>query len=167
MGLSTFGHTAPESFKQGMISVKAESVVMWKCSSYGNKTCNFNDDSESLRRQLTAVGAPAFGNDDCNKYADCHKCITATEGNVKCGWCLGDTLNYKGIGKTSYKCGGFQAGKPYNFTCGIDFRTTDCKGYACDLGTKKCSISDDGQFPDLPSCADNCNKVVPYAKCNG
>jgi len=107
MGLSSYGKTAPESFKQGMISTKAESLVMWKCSSYGNKTCNFNDEMAALRRQLTAVGKPAFGNDDCNKYADCHKCITATEGNIKCGWCLGDTLDYKGIGKTSYKCGGF------------------------------------------------------------
>jgi hypothetical protein len=34
MGISTFGKTAPESFKAGMSSSKALNVVMWKCTSW-------------------------------------------------------------------------------------------------------------------------------------
>jgi len=171
LGLSTYGTVdSPESFRQGMNSDKADNAVMWKCNAWGGDKCKFdvlNMDTELVgKRNLKAVGKAQFGNDDCNKFADCHACITAEEGGIKCGWCLGDTLDYKGIGKTSYKCGGFQAGKPYNFTCGIDFRTVDCKGYRCDVSASKCSISDDGQFPTLPSCNIVCSQPIKYAKCN-
>lgn len=110
LGLSTFGtEEGPESFKQGMNSDKAESLVMWKCNAWGGDKCKFDhvfaDPSE--KRQLKDIGPLAFGNDDCNKFADCHACITANEGDIKCGWCLGATLDYKGVGVTSYKCGGF------------------------------------------------------------
>jgi len=156
LGLSTFGkEDAPESFKQGMNSDQASSMVMWKCNAWGADKCKFDHVNMELptpKRNLKSIGKAAFGNDDCNKFADCHLCITATEKGIRCGWCLGATLDYKGIGKTSYKCGGFQAGKPYNFTCGNDFRTVDCKGYACDPVSSKCSMSDDGQFPTLSSC---------------
>lgn len=37
MGLSTMGATAPPSFKDGMDSNNAESLVMWKCNSWATK----------------------------------------------------------------------------------------------------------------------------------
>jgi len=167
IGISTFGETAPESFKAGMSSNHALNVVMWKCTSWSGGQCKFDhidfDIEAAGKRKLAAVQE---NHDACNVYADCHQCITANEGGIKCGWCLGGTLDYKNVGTTTFKCGGFKAGQPYNFTCPVDFRTVDCKGYSCDIVSRKCSISEDGQFPDLPSCADICNTQVPYAKCN-
>jgi len=37
MGLSTYGEEAPNSFKEGMDSNRAESLVMWKCNSWATK----------------------------------------------------------------------------------------------------------------------------------
>jgi hypothetical protein len=167
IGISTYGADAPNSFKEGMNSMRALNLVMWKCVSWGSGQCKFDHlaleaESNSKRKLAANLGA----DDGCNVYADCHQCITASVGGIKCGWCLGGTLDYKGIGPTSFKCGGFQAGKPYNFTCPVDFRTVDCKGYACDVSSKKCSVSDDGSFPDLYSCTQICNIPIPYAKCN-
>lgn len=173
-GLSTFGpdKEAPDSFRRGMETTKALDLVMWKCNSWGGKgTCKFRnstkpgDEEEQapvVALDTTVGDGPA---DECNSFGDCHTCIGEHQG-VKCGWCLGGTLSYRGIGKTVYKCGGFKAGEPYNFTCPADFRTTNCQGYACDWSSKKCSVSDDGQFPDALSCEDACNKEVTHAKCN-
>lgn len=172
MGLSTYGREdAPESFKAGMNGNMAINMVMWKCNSWaGGDQCKFDhlnyEDLETQGKRKLSVVGKAMAGDACNQFADCHKCITASIGNIKCGWCLGGVLNYKGVGPTSFKCGGFAAGQPYNFTCPVDFRTVDCKGYACDQGTQKCSISDDGSFPDLASCAKICQQTTPYAKCN-
>jgi len=164
-GLSTFGpgKDAPDSFKSGMSSTTALSLTMWKCNSWGGKgTCDFTNNTAPTEAPLALPEV----SDKCNEYGDCHSCIAASAVDVDCGWCLGGTLSYEGIGKTPYKCGGFAAGKPYNFTCPADFRTTDCKGYSCDWSSKKCSMSDDGQFPDAESCHDACSKEVTHAKCN-
>jgi len=158
-GLSTFGpnKTAPDSFKSGMSSDKALSLTMWKCNSWaGNGTCDFSNTTSEVALAVPELKHVDAG-DKCNEYGDCHSCIAANSGNVDCGWCLGGSLSYEGIGKTPYKCGGFAAGQPYNFTCPADFRTTDCKGYSCDWSSKKCSMSDDGQFPDEESCHDACS----------
>lgn len=139
---------------------------MWKCNTWGGKgTCDFSNTTVSTPVAVPEVKASAE-NDHCNEYGDCHTCISASVGGVSCGWCLGGTLSYQGVGKTPYKCGGFAAGKPFNFTCPADFRTTDCKGYACDWSSQKCAISDNGQFPDAESCHDACSKEVTHAKCN-
>jgi len=46
MGLSTFGpnQDAPSSFREGIITDRALSMTMWKCTSYGagDSKCNFN-----------------------------------------------------------------------------------------------------------------------------
>jgi len=173
MGLSTFGEDkpAPDSFRRGMESDKAVDFIMWKCNSWGGDgTCHFRNKTnevEALPEPAQEVVAVTSGNatDECNSFGDCHTCIGQHEG-VRCGWCLGGTLSYRGVGKTVFKCGGFKAGEPYNFTCPADFRTTDCKGYACDWGTKKCSASDDGQFPDALSCGQACSTEVTHSKCN-
>jgi len=118
MGLSTYGpgKDAPDSFRVGMQSDDALSLTMWKCNSWaGNGTCTF----KSVDQPVPAVEPKLKGkaSDKCNEYGDCHSCIAASAGDVSCGWCLGGTLSYEGIGKTPYKCGGFAAGQPYNFTC--------------------------------------------------
>lgn len=161
-GLSTFGYDkdAPDSFRRGMETDKALDLVMWKCKEWGGKgSCEFRNKSseEQPTNEVVALEEPIQDgpSDECNSFGDCHTCIGEHQG-VRCGWCLGGTLSYRGIGKTVYKCGGFKANQPYNFTCPADFRTTNCKGYACDFSTKKCSESDDGQFPDALSCNQAC-----------
>lgn len=135
-----------------MESDEAMSMTMWKCNSWaGNGTCSFKN-----KTQAVPLAQPPVQHDKCNEYGDCHTCISATHKEVKCGWCLGGTLSYEGVGRTPFKCGGFAAGQPYNFTCPADFRTVDCKGYACDWSKKTCAQSDDGQFPDKTSCDDAC-----------
>jgi len=79
MGLSTYGHDAPNTFKEGMNSEKALNLVMWKCNAWGGDKCKFDhlefEDLETQgRRKLKALAGPG---DACNVYADCHKCITA------------------------------------------------------------------------------------------
>lgn len=175
-GLSTFGwdKDAPDSFRQGMETNKAADFVMWKCNTWGGSdTCKFsNKTKEEIAStdlpQPTEVAVVTEGDgpdDECNSFGDCHTCIGEHQG-VRCGWCLGGTLSYRGVGKTVFKCGGFKAGTPFNFTCPADFRTTDCKGYACDFATQKCAESDDGQFPDALSCHDVCSKNIQNSKCN-
>jgi hypothetical protein len=176
-GLSTYGYDqdAPDSFKMGMQSDKALDLIMWKCNSWGGSgTCKFSNKTKEAPKELptpepaqdlvalTDTDGPV---DQCNSFGDCHTCIGEHQG-VRCGWCLGGTLSYRGVGKTVYKCGGFKAGTPFNFTCPADFRTTDCKGYACDWSSKKCSESDDGQFPDALSCDQACKTEVTHSKCN-
>jgi len=94
--------------------------------------------------------------DACNKYPDCHTCITADEQGIKCGWCMGAFLDYKEQGLTKYKCGGFKDDEPRSFTCGKDFKTEDCSGYKCDWSTSKCSYSEQGSFPDEATCNATC-----------
>jgi len=176
-GFSSFGpgEDAPDSFKSGMDTNKALDLVMWKCNNFGGTggSCDFSNTEQPKEGQkeiedkseIVMLNGNDTASDGCNNYGDCHSCIGEHEGR-RCGWCLGGTLSYRGIGKTPFKCGGFKAGEPYNFTCPADFRTTDCKGYSCDRATKKCSMTDDGQFPDAESCHDVCSKDVSHAKCN-
>jgi hypothetical protein len=173
-GLSTFGpgKEAPGSFRTGMETNKALDLIMWKCNTWGGSgTCDFKNKTTEENTRLpsepvvidnTIQDGP---HDECNSFGDCHTCIGEHQG-VKCGWCLGGTLSYRGVGKTVYKCGGFKAGMPFNFTCPADFRTTNCKGFACDLQSKKCAASDDGQFPDALSCGEACKEEMNYSKCN-
>lgn len=84
--------------------------VMWRCSGTDKTKCDFNPGmsldylgDELLRK----YSQPEFEEDACNKYPDCHSCITATEDHVKCGWCMGAYLDYKDRGMTKFKCGGF------------------------------------------------------------
>lgn len=107
MGLSTYGpgKEAPDSFKTGMSSDKALSLAMWKCNSWaGQGKCDFSNVTLAEPEPIVPVGRDS---DKCNEYGDCHSCIAASEGDVNCGWCLGGTLSYEGVGKTPYKCGGF------------------------------------------------------------
>jgi len=107
---------------------------MWQCNKWAGKgLCDFTNDTTVA----APVALPKVGtNDECNEYGDCHSCISASKGDINCGWCLGGTLSYEGTGNTPFKCGGFAAGKPYNFTCPADFRTTNCQGYTCDYQSK-------------------------------
>jgi len=147
MGLSTFGpgQDAPASFREGFITEKALSMTMWKCTSYGSdkSKCSFNSTQAEALTQL-ATQAPE-DIDGCNKYPTCHTCINATTPDgLQCGWCLGGTLNYKDHGNTTFKCGGFKVGKPHDFTCPAEFRTSDCSGFNCNFTSHKCSKSDQG-----------------------
>lgn len=157
MGLSTFGpgQPAPASFKAGMVSNKALAEVLWRCKAgAAGADCSFNN----------TVSAPRDV-DSCNKYKDCHGCISS-EGALKCGWCLGGTLSYPGVGKTTFKCGGYKDGSPHDFTCPADFRTTDCSGFACDWTAKTCTKVDNGEFPTLKACNDTCSISDHYKKCD-
>jgi hypothetical protein len=82
--------------------------------------------------------------DLCNKFETCASCINADEHNIMCGFCLGGFLSYEGVGKTTFKCGGYVAGQPNKFTCPEDFKTTDCRGWLCDYASKKCHESENG-----------------------
>jgi hypothetical protein len=112
MGLSTYGpgKSPPDSFKTGMWSDKALSMTMWKCNSWaGVSTCAFDHIAEEKPKPV-AIAPPKNlekVEDECNEYGDCKSCLKAS-GDVKCGWCLGGTLEYEGVGKTPYKCGGFK-----------------------------------------------------------
>lgn len=135
MGLSTFGpgKDAPYSFHEGMSSDDALSLTMWKCLSWGkNGTCEFKAKPPAEPVVEKKPAALKDVHDKCNEYGDCNTCIGAS-GDITCGWCLGGTLSYQGIGKTPFKCGGFAKGQPFNFTCPADFRTTNCQGYQCDF----------------------------------
>lgn len=120
-GLSTFGagDESPDSFRRGMESNRALNGIMWKCNSYGGKgTCDFSNTTppkegpnygkpeDLIVLNNTVSDGPTDG---CNNFGDCHSCIGEHEG-VRCGWCLGGTLSYRGVGKTPFKCGGFKAG---------------------------------------------------------
>jgi len=141
---------------------------MWKCTSYGADAkgkWSFNQTDAETLHQL-AFNAP-LDIDECNKYTSCHPCINAsTPDGIECGWCLGGTLNYKGVGNTTFKCGGFKAGQPHAFTCPAEFRTTDCSGFNCNFTSHKCSQSEQGQFPTMDACNKTCSMVAQYKKCN-
>lgn len=111
MGLSTFGpgKEAPDSFRQAIVSDHAHSSVFWKCKDWNaNTTCDFKQTPSEVKE--TKALAP-FDQDACNKYENCHDCISAQEaGDLNCGWCLGGTLNYEKIGNTTFKCGGYKKG---------------------------------------------------------
>lgn len=143
------------------------SLTMWRCNQWGGQgTCDFSNKTDPNPPPAPVEALAPDSKDECNQNGDCHTCIGASKGDVRCGWCLGGTLSYAGIGNTPYKCGGFAKDQPFNFTCPADFRTTDCKGYSCDWETKKCNVTNDGQFPDEQSCSDACSKLMPHAKCN-
>lgn len=114
MGMSTFGpgKDAPYSFKEGMTSDDALSLTMWKCLSWSkNGTCTFKEEvAEPVVQEKPAIVQMGNETDKCNEYGDCHTCIGASKGDIACGWCLGGTLSYQGIGKTPFKCGGFAKG---------------------------------------------------------
>lgn len=96
--------------------------------------------------EVAGVAAADEPNDQdlCNKFETCASCINADEHNIKCGFCLGGFLSYEGVGKTTYKCGGYVSGQPNKFTCPEDFKTTDCRGWLCDYASKKCHESENG-----------------------
>jgi hypothetical protein len=115
MGLSTFGpgKAPPDSFRRGIQSDDALSLTMWKCNSWGgNGTCKFSNKTEEEVKDVAKLPFSPEMTDKCNEYGDCKTCISASTDNVKCGWCLGGTLSYEGIGKTPYKCGGFVKDTP-------------------------------------------------------
>jgi len=84
--------------------------VMWKCNQKDKTKCDFSGgmNLEYLGNELLLkYSQPEIDEDACNKYPDCHSCITAREDSVKCGWCMGAFLDYKDAGLTKFKCGGF------------------------------------------------------------
>jgi hypothetical protein len=167
MGLSTFGpnNDAPASFHEGFITERAESLIMWKCNSFGagDAKCSFNKTAAlNTHRELQAVqGLAPFDQDGCNKYPTCHTCINATTPDgLQCGWCLGGTLDYKDVGNTTFKCGGYKEGTPNKFTCPADFRTSDCSGFVCNFTTHKCTKNEAGEFPTEEACNKTCSMVA-------
>jgi hypothetical protein len=118
-GLSTFGpdKEAPDSFRRGMETDQALDLIMWKCNSWGGKgTCDFKDKKTTpaqlpapVEEKLQVLNNTVNDGpvDECNSFGYCHTCIGEHQG-VRCGWCLGGTLSYRGVGKTVYKCGGFK-----------------------------------------------------------
>jgi hypothetical protein len=162
MGFATkgAGKDAPDSFGGAMKDTESTAWVMWRCTS-GKDQCDFSQTGE-LAEELR-VGDGDI--DACNKYPDCHSCITAKEGDIKCGWCQGGTLNYHDHGQTKFKCGGYKDGVPFQFTCPRAFKTEDCQGYKCDWTNHTCSFAQEGQFPDEATCKQTC--VAPkFKKCN-
>lgn len=91
MGFATkgAGQDAPDSFGGAMKDTESTAWVMWRCTS-GKEQCDFSQTGDELLDELRAP----LDIDACNKYPDCHSCISAKEGDVKCGWCQGGTLNY-------------------------------------------------------------------------
>ena len=151
--------SAPYSFKDAMDDHESTAFVMWKCNGINKAQCDFS--ATTTVEELRDVR----DQDACNHYPDCHSCITAHEGDVKCGWCQGGNLTYKGAGLTKFKCGGYKDDEPYKFTCPRAFKTEDCKGYVCDYTNYTCTNSTQGQFPDEASCKASC--VSPkWKKCN-
>ena len=94
--------------------------------------------TSSSLAEIFALAAP-MEEDPCNKYPDCHSCITADESQhaLKCGWCMGGKLNYFGVGETQFQCGGYKEGTPAKFTCEPLFQTTDCAGFGCNWTNPK------------------------------
>lgn len=162
MGFATkgAGKPAPDSFGGAMKDTESIAFVMWKCNGQKDK-CDFSPSqlADGLRGPNDI--------DSCNKYADCHACITASDDNVKCGWCQGGTLNYEDAGQTKFKCGGYKQGEPYKFTCPKAFKTEDCQGYNCNWTNNTCTFAAEGQFPDEAACKKIC-KPDPkgFKKCN-
>jgi hypothetical protein len=104
---------AVDSFKQAMIDTESTAFVMWKCNGKDKTKCDFNPgmDAEYLGDQLMKKYKLKDDIiDSCNKYPDCHSCITASEQDNKCGWCMGAYLDYKDKGLTKFKCGGYKEG---------------------------------------------------------
>lgn len=147
-----------------MMSNDSVSFVMWKCNGNGGgDACNFTQsENENLLEEI----APR-DEDACNKYPNCSTCIGATgkTPGLSCGWCLGANLIY-GKTNTTFKCGGWETGKGYNFTCPAEFRTSDCSGYSCDWIKKVCTSKPNGDFPTMKSCNDTCGAVTKMQKCN-
>ena len=164
MGFATkgAGKPAPDSFGGAMKDTESTAFVMWKCNGHKDK-CDFspmNEAVEELRDEPNDLDA-------CNKYPTCHECITASTGNIKCGWCQGGTLNYKEGGQTKFKCGGYKEGEPYKFTCPRAFKTEDCEGYNCDWNKLTCTFAEEAQFPDEQACKAICKETKDgWKKCN-
>jgi hypothetical protein len=89
MGFATkgAGKPAPDSFVGAMKDTESTAWVMWRCSS-GKDQCDFSvvGEEETLEETLIELRGPN-DIDGCNKYPDCHSCINAKEGDIKCGWC--------------------------------------------------------------------------------
>lgn len=133
-----------------MKDTESTAWVMWKCNGNDKTKCDFSP------KQLADELRGPNDIDSCNKYPDCHSCITARDGDVLCGWCQGGTLNYKDAGQTKFKCGGYKAGEPYKFTCPRAFKTEDCQGYNCNWSNNTCVFSEEGQWPDEDACKKIC-----------
>jgi hypothetical protein len=144
------GQPAPDSFGGAMKDTESTAWVMWKCNGNDKTKCDFSP------KQLADELRGPNDLDTCNKYPDCHSCITARDGDVLCGWCQGGTLNYKDAGQTKFKCGGYKAGEPYKFTCPRAFKTEDCQGYNCNWSNNTCVFAEEGQWPDEDACKKIC-----------
>lgn len=141
-----------------MADSQSYASVFWKCSTGSSKDqCDFRNVGLNLD-ELDIEDPLSFapnGGDACNKFPDCHSCITAREGDIRCGWCQGGNLTYEDVGLTKFKCGGYTTGQPHNFTCPASFKTVDCEGWTCNWSNNTCFKSgDDGQYLDNATCAE-------------
>jgi hypothetical protein len=140
--------------------------VLSACNAW-DKTCDFSSVAAE-RASLLALFAADDEEDECNQYTDCHSCITASAQNVKCGWCMGGTLEYKSKGKTSFHCGGYKENEPYKFTCAPRFQTEDCLGFTCNWTNWEaptCDKEDPGQYTTAAACEVDCHASA-MSKCN-
>jgi hypothetical protein len=121
------------------------------------------------------IYAGALGaSDGCNAFTTCDKCINASAGGLKCGWCMGGTIKYNDTSMpTGMQCGGFQDGQPKAFTCAPEFRTAGCDGYTCDYqqSPPKCMEDPQGKSPTMEACQNGGGqvpacKVQSLTKCN-
>jgi hypothetical protein len=176
----------PDTIVAGMTAPGVKVYAINRCNDWKSAVCNFSPVFEAaaklttgtlgfasflransglrLRRELVDLADPA---DPCNKFLNCSDCIGSHAGTLSCGWCLGGDIVYKDGGKSPFKCAGFEAGQPKDFTCTSDFRTEDCSGISCNwtMAQPMCYKSDDGQYDDMTTCEDNC-KSATFSKCN-
>jgi len=138
--------------------------VLSACNSW-SKACDF---SPVAAAPVSLISLFETEEDPCNVYNDCHSCITASLHDVKCGWCMGGTLDYKTRGKTNFHCGGYRDGEPSKFMCAPRFQTEDCAGFQCNwtnVEAPTCDKADPGQFPTEAQCTETC-KATTMSKCN-
>jgi len=164
---------APTSMPDAMAGANGQRVfVVTRCNSWKGK-CDFSSVFNKMklraRESDTAAAVRMLQTSDkCNQFTTCATCIGASlGGSIKCGWCMGGTIVYNVTGDSGLHCAGFEQGKPFAFTCSPEFRTEDCRGYACNWTNPvapQCTLEDGGS-QTKENCEADC-QAQQMTKCN-
>jgi hypothetical protein len=166
--LATAGPNQPQTDAKAAMALPGTNhpavFVLSQCVPWKQK-CDFSSVEADEVSLLALFGVDDDEEDACNQYDTCHTCIQGSAANLKCGWCMGGTLNYKTRGQTSFHCGGYKEGTPSKFVCEPLFQTVDCAGWGCNWNNATCSKRDPGEWADEKTCEETC-KPTTMAKCD-
>jgi len=156
--------TPPKDYDSAMTATSDKVLGMYKCKS-DSTNCKFHLKNTPVASRGRALQS-ATG-DKCNAYMDCKSCLSATAGDLTCGWCT-TPVEYVNVTGAKYQCAGWQSGQHHQWKCYGQFRTASCHDYCCDTSSGTCSECSEGKtgYPTTSMCAASCKPgPSPYGKC--